>query len=139
MINPDLMKLLDSFDTLEILRDSVKYQLEKMQNVEKSTDGKEWHEELPQIVREKFDNYRKDYEKLSLVLKSEIAEITSKMNEGYYYWRLLRSACATYRNDLIEYDQQLIHEFNLKETKEISNNSTLNHCLGVLEQHVIEE
>ena len=138
MINPELMKLLDSIDVLDILRDSVSYQLEKIHNVEKTSEGRDWYQELPQIVREKFDNYKTDYEHLSLILKSEPENITAEMNKGYYYWRLIRSACTTYRNDLADYDQQLFHEFNLKETEAISDNVVLNKCIGILDQHVIE-
>lgn len=138
MINPELMKLLDSNDVLEILRDSVIYQLQKIHNVEKTSEGRDWYQELPQIVKEKVDNYRNDYEHLSLILRSEPEKITSEMNKGYYYWRLIRSACVTYRNDLRDYDQQLNHEFNLKETEAISDNVVLNKCIGVLEQHVVE-
>jgi hypothetical protein len=61
------------------------------------------------------------------------------MNRGYYYWRLLRSACTTYRNDLVEYDQQLVLEFNLPETEAISDNPVLNECIGVLDKHAIEK
>jgi len=61
------------------------------------------------------------------------------MNKGYYYWRLLRSACHTYRNDLIEYDQQLSQEFNLQATEAISDNAVLNDCIEVLDQHAIEK
>ena len=132
------MKLLDSIDVLDILRDSVSYQLQKIHNVEKTSEGRDWYQELPQIVREKFDNYKTDYEHLSLILKSEPEKITAEMNKGYYYWRLIRSACTTYRNDLADYDQQLFHEFNLKETEAISDNVVLNKCIGILEQHVIE-
>ena len=139
MINPELMKLLDSMDTLEMLKDSVKYQMQKFQNVEKNFEGREWIQEIPQIVKEKFTNYRNDYERLSWILKSGNENIISEMNKGYYYWRLLRSACATYKNDLIEYDQQLMQEFNLKKTAVISNNVILNKCIGILEQHVIED
>jgi len=138
MINPELMKLLESIDVLEILRDSVTYQIQKIHNVEKTAEGRDWYQELPQIVKEKFDNYKNDYEHLSLILKSEPEKITSEMNKGYYYWRLIRSACITYRNDLADYDQQLFHEFNLKETEAISDNVVLNKCIGVLEQHVVE-
>ncbi len=138
MINPELMKLLESIDVLEILRDSVTYQIQKIHNVEKTTEGRDWYQELPQIVKEKFNNYKKDYEHLALILKSEPEKITSEMNKGYYYWRLIRSACITYRNDLTDYDQQLFHEFNLKETEAISDNVVLNKCIGVLEQHVVE-
>ena len=139
MINPDLMKLLDSIDTLDIIRDSIDYQLQKIQNVEKSEEGRDWYLELPQIVKEKFDNYKTDYEHLSFTLKSESEKIRVEMNKGYYYWRLIRSACTTYRNDLSDYDAQLFTEFNLKETEAISDNETLNRCIGVLEQHVIEK
>ena len=139
MINPELMKLLDSIDTLEMLKDSVKYQMQKFQNIEKNFEGREWVQEMPQIVREKFTNYRNDYEHLSWILKSGNENIVSEMNKGYYYWRLLRSACSTYKNDLIEYDQQLRQEFNLKETAAISNSVILNKCIGILEQHVIED
>lgn len=139
MINPELMKLLDSMETLEMLKDSVKYQMQKFQNVEKNFEGREWIQEIPQIVKEKFTNYRDDYECLSWILKSGNENIISEMNKGYYYWRLLRSACATYKNDLIEYDQQLMQEFNLKKTAAISNNVILNKCIGILEQHVIED
>ena len=139
MINPELMKLLDSIDTLEMLKDSVKYQMQKFQNIEKNFEGREWVQEMPQIVREKFTNYRDDYERLSWILKTRNENIISEMNKGYYYWRLLRSACTTYKNDLIEYDQQLMQEFNLKETAAISSNVILNKCIGTLERHVIED
>ena len=139
MINPELMKLLDSIDTLEMLKDSVKYQMQKFQNTEKNFEDRKWVQEMPQIVKEKFTNYRDDYERLSWILKSGNENIVSEMNKGYYYWRLLRSACTTYKNDLIEYDQQLMQEFNLKETAAISNNVILNKCIGILEQHVIED
>lgn len=132
------MKLLDSIDVLDVLQDSVSYQLQKIHNVEKTSEGRDWYQELPQIVREKFDNYKTDYEHLLLILKSEPEKITAEMNKGYYYWRLIRSACTTYRNDLADYDQQLFHEFNLKETEAISDNVVLNKCIGILEQHVIE-
>ena len=133
------MKLLESIDILDIIRDSVKYQLQKINNVGKTSDGRDWYEELPQIIREKFDNYKTDYEHLSFVLKSEQEKIRMEMNKGYYYWRLIRSACTTYRNDLMDYDQQLLQEFNLKETEAISDNEVLNKCIGVLEQHVVEK
>ena len=138
MINPELMRLLESIDVLEIIRDSISYQIQKIHNVEKTSDGRDWYQELPQIVKEKFDNYKNDFEHLSLILKSEPEKITTEMNKGYYYWRLIRSACITYRNDLADYDQQLFHEFNLKETEAISDNVVLNKCIGVLEQHVVE-
>lgn len=139
MINPELMKLLESIDILDIIRDSVSYQLQKINNVGKTSEGRDWHQELPQIIREKFDNYKTDYEHLSHILKSDEEKIISEMNKGYYYWRLIRSACTTYRNDLVEYDQQLLQEFNLKVTEAISDNEVLNKCIGVLEQHVVEK
>ena len=138
MINPDLMNLLETQDNLDILADSVKYQLEKFQNVQKTNEGRDWYLELPQIIQEKFDNYLEDYEKLSGILKQTQEEIVNEMKKGYYFWRLLRSACNTYRNDLAEYDQQLFQEFNLKETSAISDNSVLNQCIEVLDKHVIE-
>lgn len=138
MINPDLMNLLETQDNLDILADSVKYQLEKFQNVQKTNEGRDWYLELPQIIKEKFDNYLEDYEKLSRILKLSQEEIVNEMKKGYYFWRLLRSACNTYRNDLAEYDQQLFQEFNLKETSAISDNSVLNQCIEVLDKHVIE-
>jgi hypothetical protein len=139
MINPELMNLLDSTDVLDIIRDSVNYQIQKIQNVGKSAEGRDWHMELPQIVREKFENYKTDYEHLAFTLKSDPEKIKVEMNKGYYYWRLIRSACTTYRNDLSDYDAQLFSEFNLKETEAISDNETLNKCIGVLEQHVVEK
>jgi len=139
MINPELMKLLESIDILDIIRDSVRYQLQKINNVGKTAEGRDWYQELPQIIKEKFDNYKTDYEHLSFVLKSEQEKIRLEMNKGYYYWRLIRSACTTYRNDLMDYDQQLLQEFNLKETEAISDNEVLNKCIGVLEQHVVEK
>lgn len=138
MIHLELMKLLETNDVLDILRDSVTYQMQKIHNVEKTSEGRDWYQELPQMVRAKFDNYKADYEHLSRILKLEQVQIQNEMNKGYYYWRLLRSACSTYRNDLVEYDQQLNQEFNLKETEAISDNSMLNECIGVLDQHVIE-
>lgn len=139
MINSELMKLLESMDILDVIRDSVNYQLQKIHNIGKSSEGRDWYLELPQIVKEKFDNYKADYEHLNLVLKSEHEKIITEMNKGYYYWRLIRSACTTYRNDLMDYDQQLFQEFNLKETEAISDNEVLNKCIGVLEQHVVEK
>lgn len=132
------MKLLDAIDVLDILKNSVSYQLQKIQSVEKTTDGRDWYQELPLIVREKFDNYKKDFEHLSGILEQEIEQIKSEMNKGYYYWRLLHSACITYRNDLVDCDQYLNQEFNLKKTDAISDNMTLHGCIEVLEQHVIE-
>ena len=139
MINPELMKLLDSIDSINAIQDSVSYQLQKMQSVEKNVEGKEWFDELPQIIKEKFSNYLEDYKKLEVILKSENTQIHAELNKGYYYWRLIRSACSTYNNDLGEYDKQLYQEFNLKETKVISDNDVLNKCLGILEQHVVED
>jgi hypothetical protein len=63
----------------------------------------------------------------------------TEMNKGYYYWRLIRSACNTYQNDLVEYDQQLSQEFNLQETEAISDNTTLHECIGILDQHAIDK
>ena len=139
MINPELMKLLETNDVLDILRDSVAYQLQKIHNVERTGEGRDWHQELPSIVRAKFDNYKVDYEHLSRILKLDHEQTKAEMNKGYYYWRLLRSACNTYRNDLAEYDQQLNQEFNLKETEAISDNTVLNKCIIILDQHVIEK
>ncbi|MEK9682110.1 MAG: hypothetical protein VW081_04420 [Nitrosopumilus sp.] len=136
MINPEILRLLETNNTLDVLKDSVSYQLQKLNNVEKTNEGRDWYAELPQIVKEKFDNYKEDYEKLSRILDSE--KIQEEMNKGYYYWRLLRSACNTYRNDLKEYDLQLSQEFNLQETKAISENESLDECIGVLEHHVVE-
>jgi len=133
------MKLLETNDVLDVLRDSVTYQMQKFYNVEKTSEGQDWYRELPQIVRAKFDNYKVDYEHLLRILKLEHDQIKNEMNKGYYYWRLLRSACNTYRNDLVEYDQQLNQEFNLQETEAISDNMVLNECIGVLDQHVIEK
>lgn len=138
MINPELMNLLETQDNLDILGDSVRYQLEKFQNVQKTNEGRDWYMELPQIVKEKFDNYQKDYEKLSGILQLSPDEIINEMKKGYYFWRLLRSACNTYRNDLAEYDQQLNQEFNLKETSAISDNPILNQCIEILDKHVVE-
>ncbi len=139
MINPELMELLEQNDVLDILVGSVTYQLQKINNVEKTSEGRDWYQELPQMVKEKFDNYKKDYENLSHILALEHDQIKKEMNKGYYFWRLLRSACTTYRNDLVEYDQQLILEFNLPETEAISDNSVLNECIGVLDKHAIEK
>jgi len=139
MINPQLMKLLDAKDTLDILKDSVAYQLQKMQNVEKTTDGKEWYQDLPQIVKDKFNDYKEAYENISSILKSDHYVMLNEMNKGYYYWRLLRSSCNTYQNDLIEFEQQLVQEFNFKETKAISNNEILKDCIKVLTEHAVED
>ncbi len=138
MINPELMELLESNDVLDVLRDSVSYQIEKLQNVEKTDDGQDWYRGLPQITKEKFDNYKTDYQHLSHILNSDHDHIVSEMKKGYYYWRLLRSACVTYQNDLAEYDQQLLDEFAFKPTPAISNNSILHKCIGIFEQHVVE-
>ena len=133
------MKLLETNDVLDILKDSVTYQMQKIHGVEKTSEGRGWYRDIPQITREKFDNYKTDYEHLSRILKLEHEEIKNEMNKGYYYWRLLHSACNTYRNDLIEYDHQLNEEFHLKETDAISDNKILNECIGTLDQHVIEK
>lgn len=139
MINPELIKLLETNDVLDVLKDSVSYQMKKINNVEKSTEGQGWYQDLPQIVREKFDNYKTDFGHLSSILELEYEQIKNEMNKGYYYWRLLHSACKTYRNDLIEYDEQLNQEFNFKKTEAISDNQTLNDCIFVFDQHVIED
>jgi len=139
MINPELMKLLETSDVLDVLGDSVSYQLQKIHNVQRTNEGRDWYNELPKIVKGKFDSYQEDYEHLSIILKLESEQMLIEMSKGYYYWRLLRSACHTYRNDLIEYDQQLSHEFNLQETEAISDNIALNDCIGVLDQHAIEK
>ncbi|MDH5569890.1 MAG: hypothetical protein OEX98_08910 [Nitrosopumilus sp.] len=139
MINPELMKLLETSDVLDVLKDSVLYQLQKIHNVQRTNEGRDWYDELPEIVRGKFDSYKEDYQYLSQILKLESDQIRTEMNKGYYYWRLLRSACHTYRNDLIEYDQQLSHEFNLQETEAISDNAVLNDSIGILDLHAIEK
>lgn len=41
---------------LDILRDSISSQIEKLQNVEKTHDGQDLYEGLPKITKEKFDN-----------------------------------------------------------------------------------
>lgn len=138
MINPKLMKLLEEKDVLDLITDSVTYQRQKIHNIERTTEGRDWHQELPQIVRTKFDNYKVDYDHLSRILKLEHEQLKNEMSKGYYYWRLIRSACNTYRNDLIEYDQELTQEFNFKETVAISENTVLNKCIEVLDHHVIE-
>ena len=138
MINTELLHLLETNDSLDILRDSISYQLQKLNNVEKTIEGRDWLSELPAIVREKFDNYKEDYEKLSRILNSESQEMNAEMNKGYYYWRLVRSACKTYRDDLKEYDMQLNQEFNFQETQAISENNLLEECIGTLERHTIE-
>lgn len=139
MINQQLLALLDTNDTLDILKDSVVYQLQKMQNVEKTIDGKDWYQDLPQIVKDKFNDYKEAYENISRILKLERSEMLNQMNKGYYYWRLLRSSCNTYQNDLIEFDQQLVEEFSFKETKAISNNEILQDCVKVLTKHAVED
>jgi len=133
------MDLLDTNDTLDILKDSVAYQLQKMQSVEKTADGKEWYQDLPQIVKDKFNDYKEAYENISKILKSDHHVMLNEMNKGYYYWRLLRSSCNTYQNDLIEFEQQLVQEFNFKETKAISNNEVLQDCIKVLTEHAVED
>ena len=137
MINPQFIKLLDANDVLDVLKDSVTCQLQKICGVEKTSEDKEWHSEIPQIAREKFDNYKTDYEHLSRIFKLEQEEINNEMSKGHYYWRLLCSACNTYRNDLTGYDHHLNQEFNLKEADAISDNEILNECVGVLDQRVI--
>ena len=138
MINTELLHLLETNDSLDILRDSVSYQLQKLNNVEKTSEGRDWHSEMPSMVREKFDNYKEDYEKLFRILNSEPQEMSAEMNKGYYYWRLMRSACKTYRDDLKEYDMQLNQEFNFQETQAISENNLLEECIGTLERHTVE-
>ncbi|MBS3922161.1 MAG: hypothetical protein KGZ37_03315 [Nitrosarchaeum sp.] len=133
------MALLDTNDTLDILKDSVVYQLQKMQNVEKTIDGKDWYQDLPQIVKDKFNDYKEAYENISRILKLERSEMLNQMNKGYYYWRLLRSSCNTYQNNLIEFDQQLVEEFSFKETKAISNNEILQDCVKILTEHAVED
>ncbi len=133
------MELLEKNDVLDLLVGSVAYQLQKIKNVEKTNEGRDWYQELPPIVKDKFDNYKTDYENLSRILTLNPEQIHDEMNKGYYYWRLIRSACTTYRNDLMEYDRQLIEEFNLQETEAISDNYVLNECIGVLDKHVIEK
>jgi hypothetical protein len=139
MINPELMNLLETNDILDILRESVTYQLQKIHNVEKTSEGRDWYQELPTIVKAKFDGYKTDYESLLRILNSEHDQMKAEMNKGYYYWRLVRSACNTYQNDLVEYDQQLSQEFNLQETEAISDNTALHECIGVLDQHAIDK
>ncbi|MFB5636289.1 MAG: hypothetical protein ACE5RB_06630 [Nitrosopumilus sp.] len=139
MINPELMELLEKNDVLDVLVNSVAYQLQKINNVEKTDEGRNWYRELPQMIKEKIDNYKTDYENLSRILTLDHEQMKNEMNKGYYFWRLLRSACTTYRNDLVDYDQQLALEFNLPETEAISDNSVLNECVGVLDKHVIEK
>jgi hypothetical protein len=139
MINPQLMELLDTIDTLDVLRDSVAYQLQKMQNVEKTTEGKEWYQDLPQIIKNKFNDYKEAYENILRILKSDHQTIVKEMNKGYYFWRLLRSSCYTYQNDLIGFEQQLVDEFNFKETKAISDNEILKECIKVLSEHAVED
>ncbi|AFS82397.1 hypothetical protein NSED_02955 [Candidatus Nitrosopumilus sediminis] len=133
------MELLEKNDVLDVLVNSVAYQLQKINNVEKTDEGRNWYRELPQMIKEKIDNYKTDYENLSRILALDHEPMKNEMNKGYYFWRLLRSACTTYRNDLVDYDQQLALEFNLPETEAISDNSVLNECVGVLDKHVIEK
>ena len=45
------MNLPDSNDTLDILKDSVAYQLQKMQNVEKTLDEKDWYQDLCKLSK----------------------------------------------------------------------------------------
>lgn len=139
MINPELMKLLETNDILDILRESVAYQLQKIHNVEKTSEGRDWYQELPAIVKSKFDSYKTDYENLARILTLDHEQMKLEMNKGYYYWRLVRSACNTYQNDLVEYDQQLSQEFNLQETEAISDNAALHECIGILDQHAIDK
>ena len=139
MIHPELLKLLETNDTLDILKDSVSYQVQKIHGVEKTSEGRGWYRDMPQIVREKFDNYKVDYEHLFRIFNLDKEEVQNEMNKGYYYWRLLRSACNTYRNDLMDYDLQLNEEFNLKETDAISDNKILHECVGILDLHAIEK
>jgi hypothetical protein len=139
MINPELMKLLEQNDVFDVMVDSVTYQLQKINNVDKTSEGRDWYQELPPIVKGKFDTYKTDYANLSRILTLDHEQIQNEMKKGYYYWRLLRSACITYRNDLIEYDQQLLMEFNLPETEAMSDNSVLNECMGILDKHAVEK
>jgi hypothetical protein len=124
VINPELMTLLEKNDVLDVLKDSVAYQMQKIYNVEKTNEGRDW--------------YKSDYGHLFRIFELEQEQMKNEMNKGYYYWRLLLSACNTYRNDLVECDQQLNQEFNLKVTEAISDNVTLNECIGVLDKHVVE-
>lgn len=133
------MKLLETNDILDILRESVAYQLQKIHNVEKTSEGRDWYQELPAIVKSKFDSYKTDYENLARILTLDHEQMKLEMNKGYYYWRLVRSACNTYQNDLVEYDQQLSQEFNLQETEAISDNEALHECIGILDQHAIDK
>ena len=133
------MDLLEYNDTLSVLKQAVAYQVEKMQNAEKTEESKEWKQCLPDLIRTKFNDYMKDFEKLSLILQEEQNILHDKMNEGYYYWRLLRSACNTYQNDLQEYDAELFQEFSLKKTKAISDSDVLKKCISILEEHAVED
>ena len=54
MINLKLVNLLESNDVLEVLKDSIKYQMQKINNIEKSSEGREWFLELPPILKTKF-------------------------------------------------------------------------------------
>lgn len=58
--------------------------MQKINNVEKSSEGQGWYQELPQIVKGKFDNYKSNYEHLSRIFKLEYVQIKSEMNKGYY-------------------------------------------------------
>jgi len=138
MINSVLTDLLESNDTFDVLKLATSYQIQKMQNVDKTKEGQEWKLDFPDIIKTKFDDYLKDFVKLSLILQEQNT-LFDKMNEGYYYWRLLRSACNTYQSDLKEYDAELFQEFSLKTTKNISDNDALKKCVSVLEEHAIED
>lgn len=89
--------------------------------------------------KDKFNDYKEAYENISRILKLGRSEMLNQMNKGYYYWRLLRSSCNTYQNDLIDFDQQLVEEFSFKETKAISNNEILQDCVKVLTEHAVED
>jgi len=82
MINPELMKLLETSDVLDVLIDSITYQLKKINNVQRTSEGRDWYDELPAIVRAKFDNYKEDYEHLSRILKAEPEQIKNEMNKA---------------------------------------------------------
>jgi hypothetical protein len=66
-----------------LLRDSVAYQIQKIHNVEKTTEGQGWYQELSKIVMEKFGNYRKDYEHISRILDLEYAQIKNERSWCY--------------------------------------------------------
>ena len=139
MINPILTDLLSNNDVLDVLKLAVTHQIKKMQNMDKTEEGREWKQDIPDVIKTKFDEYLKDFVKLSLILEEEQDTILDRMNKGYYYWRLLRSACNTYQIDLKEYDMQLFQEFSLKNTKGISDNDVLKKCISVLEEHADED